>query len=128
EDRAGSELRKHLTRTRLDLRREVDEVVVGESLPRERRWLRWERLRRRRALAGHVARRHRSLLDRPNRRAARSIEDEDEARLRGHGDDVALRAGDTDGAEHGRRGKIVVPEPGVHCLKVPDLLSRARVE
>ena len=71
-----------LLRLGLELRREVDQIVVGHALLIECRRLRRNRLRRRIPLAGHVALRHRLLDDRPDRLAGDAIEDEDVRLLR----------------------------------------------
>ena len=63
-------------------------VGFGELQPRERRRLGRKRLGRRRLLAGHVALRHRPLLDRPDRLARDAIEDIQQSELRGLRDDV----------------------------------------
>src|SRR5688572_3820168 len=53
----------NLLRFRLQLRREVDQIGLGDTLLIEGRWLRRNRLRRRIPLAWHVALRHGALVN-----------------------------------------------------------------
>src|SRR5450432_2708345 len=82
----------------------------------------------RRALAGNARRRHRLLLDRPHRLAGDAIEHIDKSLLcyLRHRLDRLSRHGDIDQVECGRR--IVIPQPVMNELIVPDLLARRRVE
>ena len=107
---------------------EVDHVVLGEGLLRERRRLRGEGLSLGGPFAGDVARRDRAVLDGPDRLAGHPVEDVDEAGLRGGGDRVDLLAVHVDGQQGGRRRQVVVPEAVLHGLEVPDPLAGARVE
>src|SRR5262249_34308419 len=110
------------------LRREVDDVVLGDALPIERRRLRWEGLRRRCFLAGHCGLRNGSLLDRPHRSAGHAVEHVDESLLAHLGDEFDDGAVYSDVDQIWRRGRVIVPEPVVHHLKVPDPLTGTGVE
>ena len=75
-----------LERLRAQLRREVDEVVLGDVRARVRRRLGHERLRLRRLLAVHRRLRHRLLFDRPDRLTGDAVEHVEPALLGRHGD------------------------------------------
>ena len=118
--------RDDLERLAPQLRREVDEVVLGHALPVVRRRLGRERLRRRVPLAGHVALRHGPLLDRPKRPARHAIEHVEERLLRRLRDGFHGPAVD-DGVEQDRRARDVeVPDAVMHELVVPLALAGVR--
>ena len=87
-----------------------------------------ERLRRPGLLAGHVALRHRTLLDRPERLAGHAVEHIQEtglARVR-HGVDAAAVV--AHGDELRRRHVVEIPEIVMHGLEMPEPFAGARVE
>src|SRR5688572_9708377 len=104
------------------------EIGFGNSVGGERRRFYRKRLCRRGFLAGYVARRHRTLLDRKEGLSRLAIQDKNEARLREHdyGRHVASIAPNVD-EEWGRR-QIVVPKIVVHGLELPLQLPRLRVQ
>src|SRR5258705_8815081 len=94
----------------------------------ERRGLRRNRLRLRRALAGNARGRRRLLLDRPHRLAGNAIEHIDEGlfgHLRDRLDALSLN-GDVDQVRRGRR--VVIPQTVMDELIVPDLLAGRNVK
>ena len=115
-------------RLRPQLRREVDQVVDGDPLQIERRRLRREGLRGGVPLARHVPPRDRPLLDRPDRLARDPVEHVGErllARLRDR-PDLAAVDGDVEQVAGG--GEVVVPQPVVDRLEVPDPLAGLGVD
>ena len=128
EDRAAAVLVEDRHGAAFQLRRKIEQVAEGHLLPRERPRECGHRLRRRRALAGHVALRHGALHDGPDGRARDAVEYVDPRRLRGHGHDVAWLSLPGNGGQHRRGGKIVVPQPVMHDLVMPHSAARARVE
>ena len=128
EHRAGDEILRDVARPRLELRRVVDQIRVGDALAVEGWRLGRKRLRRRRALAGHVRLRNRPLLDRPHRLAVRAVEHEQEAvlvRLHHRLDSAAV---DGDVAEHRRADVVPFPEVVMNRLEVPHALAGLRIE
>ena len=117
-----------LQRLGLQLRREVDEVLVGHALLIEGGRLARDRLRRRIPLAGHVALRHRPLLDRPHRLAVGAIEHVDERLLRHLRQRLDAAAVHGDVGEHRRGRQVVVPQAVMDDLEVPDALAGPGVE
>ena len=111
-----------------DLGRVVDEVVGGASDALVRRRLGRERLRRRQLLARHLGRRHRTLLEAPDRRAGVAVERVEDRLLRGL--EHARYPSATHGHVHGdrRRRRVVVPHVVMHHLVVPDALPCLHVE
>ena len=103
-------------------------VRLGELQPRKRRRSRGKRLRRRRLLAGHVALRHRPLLDRPDRLARHAIEHIQQAELRGLRDDVDRLAVVLHGQQLRTGDEIVVPQIVMQQLVMPEALAGAQVE
>ena len=79
-------------------------------------------------LAGHVGRRRRPLLDWPDGLARHAVEREDEALLRHlrHRVDSAAVDGDVEQIRRGRR--VVVPQPVMHELVVPDAFTGLGIE
>ena len=128
EDRPAAVLCEHLARATREFRREVDQVVRGDSLARERRRQRRHRLRWRGAFTRDITRRHRAFDNRPDRLPCHAIEHIDPRRLRRHGDDIAWPAVPRDGGQHRRRGQIIVPQSVMHDLIVPHATSGARIE
>ena len=79
-------------------------------------------------LAGHVAGRDRALLDRPYRLAGDAVEDVGERLLAGLRQGLDLASVDGDVEQVGRGREVVVPQPVVHRLEVPDALARLAVD
>ena len=121
-------MRKRGLRLRLQLRSEIEGIVQRHALLAEWRRRRGNGLRGPRLFALDVARRHRTLLDRPHRRAGNAIEDEREALLRELDDGVDALAVDGDRDEVRRRRGVVVPDAVVRDLEVPLPLAGRRVE
>ena len=121
--------RNDVDRLLADLRREVDQVLLAHALDVERRRLGRKRLGLRRALAGHAGGRHRPLLDRPHRFAGDAVEHVDEGLL-GHLRHRLDRACPSTvmSIRLGAAGGVVVPQPVMDELVVPDLLAGRRVE
>ena len=113
---------------RPELRREVDQVVLHESLAVEGRRLRRERLGRRQSLPWDPRAGHGPLFDRPHRLPGTAIEDVEEAGLRGLHDGVDPLPVDRDLAEGRRADRVPFPDVVAHRLKVPDPLARSGVE
>jgi hypothetical protein len=128
EDRTVHVLTEGLNRFLSQLRAEVDQIVDGDALAIERRRLGREWLGRRVPLAGDRALRDRSLLDRPDRLARRAIEHVREGLLRHDGDRLDRPAVHHEINEQRRRRRVVVPQPVMHELEVPDPLSRLGIE
>ena len=80
------------------------------------------------ALAGHVGRRHRPLLDRPHRLAGDAIEHVDEGLLGDLRDRLDALAVDGDVDQVGRGRQVVVPQAVMDDLEVPDPLAGRHVE
>src|SRR5258707_336908 len=80
----------------LQRRREIERIVERHALFADGRRLRGKRLRRPRVLACDIARRHRTLLDRPDRLAGHAIEHEGKALLRQLDDGVDAAAVNAD--------------------------------
>jgi hypothetical protein len=95
---------------RAQLRREVDEVLLRRALQIERRRLGRDRLRRRRALAGHVRLRHGALDDRPHGFARRAIQHVRVRLFRDLHERFDRSAVDRDVHEDRRRGRVEVPQ------------------
>ena len=128
EERTGAVLAEDRERLGAQLRGQVDEVVLVETLALEGRRAGGKRLRRRGLLARHVRRGHGPLFQRPDRLARPAVEDEGEAVLghlrdRGKRGPVAFQVD-----QDGRRRHVVVPQVVAHELLVPDALARAAVE
>src|SRR5882757_2036875 len=107
----------------MDLRREIDQVLVTPALEVERCGLGRKRLGRRGALTRHRGSRHRTFLDRPHRFSGEAVENVGEGLfgyLRNRLDAFAID-GDVDQIGRGRR--IVVPETVMNELIVPNFLS-----
>ena len=107
---------------------EINQIADGDPLLRERRRLGGKRLGGRVPLSGHITRCHRTLLDRPDRLAGHAVEHVGEALLADDRDrlDVAAVHGDVDQVR--RRREVVVPDPVMHRLKVPDAFAGPGVE
>ncbi len=118
--------RELLAARREMLRSRRVEVLLAEALRHQRRRRARERLRRPAALARHVARGERPLLDREERRAGLAVEHEHEAALGGLRHRVARAALALERDQDRRRGEVVVPEIVVDGLEVPAQLARAR--
>ena len=127
-ERAHPEVLHRLPRHRADLRREVDEVVLGDT-PGIRTARAWSETAASAPRARRARRRgHGPLLDRPDRLAGHAIEREDEPLLGDLRDRLDSLAVDGD-VEQVRRGRqVVVPQPVVHELVVPDALAGLDVE
>ena len=99
------------------------QVVRGVADAPHRRRLDRERLRRPGRLAGHVARRHRPLLDAVDRLAGLAVQDVEVAGLGGHpeGRDRTVLARNVEQGR--RRRRIGVPQVVVNRLEVPDVLA-----
>ena len=128
EDRADVVIRHERLGLGAELGGEVDQVVDGHALPLERRRPGGERLRRRVPLAGDVSRRHRPLLDRPDRLARGAVEHEEEALLRRLGERLDGPAVHRDVREDRCARQVPVPDVVVHRLEVPPSLARLDVE
>ena len=119
EERAVVEPPQLLQRTPPQLRREIDQILLGCALQVERLRPCRKRLGRRRPLAGHGRSRHGALLDRPDRLAGGAVEDVGECLLAGLDDRLYRAAVDGDVGEHRRGGEVVVPQSVVHRLEMP---------
>ena len=117
-----------LQRLLVNLRRQVDQVLVERTLDIERRRLGGKRLGRRRALARNAGGRHRALLDRPYRFPGHAVEHIGESLLRHLRDGLDALAvdGDVDQVRRGRR--IVIPQAVMNELIVPDLAAGRDIE
>ena len=103
-------------------------VVDGDALEIERRRLRRKRLRRGVPLSGHVARRHRPLFYGPDRLAGHPVEHIGERLLARLGDRLDLASVDGDVDQIACRRKVVVPEPVMDRLEMPDALAGLGVD
>ena len=128
EERPVDVLAKDVERLLPELGREVDDVVDRHSLLVERRRLGREGLRRRVRLARHVAARYRPLLDRPYRLTGDTVEDVRERLLADDRDRLDLATVNPDVYEVGSRRKVIIPQPVMNRLEVPDALAGLRVE
>ena len=90
----------------------------------ERRRFHRKRLRRPRRFAGHVALRHRTLVETEDRLAGDAIEDEEQRHLRHHRDSGNRAAVPFDVDQRGRGGQIEIPE----IMMQPFQLARVRIE
>ena len=120
---AHIEAAQDLDRLLLQLRRQVDDVVLGQAERVQRGGPGRERLGRRELLARHYGRRHRTLLDRPDRLAGLAVEGEGHALFGGlnrHRHFLAVD-GDVDQDRHVRQ--VVVPDRVMDRLEVPDPLA-----
>ena len=131
--RRGEQGPQHQSLHRLSGRRpqlgsEVDQVVLGDALPVERRRLGGKRLGRRGPFARHDRLRHRTLLDRPDGLAGLAVEHVEERRLAGLHHRPDAPAVDGDVAEGRRAHGVVLPHVVVHHLEVPHPLAGGRVE
>jgi hypothetical protein len=131
--RVDAARRLHLLEHRQALGR-VRLVHAGEIVAPDRRdahertWLRRERLRRRRLLAGHRALRHGALLDLEEGLAGHAIEDEHQPHLRELHDGRNRAALARDVHEDRLRGRIEIPDVMVDELRVPAARARGRIE
>ena len=94
---------------------------------RERRRLERERLRLRRALERHFARRHGTLLDAINRLAGDPVEQEQQAGLVDHRHGGNRLAALLDVEKRWRGREVGIPDVVVHDLEVPQVLAGVRV-
>ena len=94
----------------------------------ERRRFHRKRLRRPRRFAGHVALRHRTLVETEDRLAGDAIEDEEQRHLRHHRDSGNRAAVPFDVDQRGRGGQIEIPEIMMDELLEPFQLARVRIE
>ena len=107
---------------------EVNERVHRHPLTLEGRRLGGKRLRRRAALTWHRRLRHRTFLDRPDRFARHAVEHIGEPLLAHLRDRFDIPAIDRDVDQRRRRRKVVVPQPVVHHLKMPDPLTGGGIQ
>src|SRR5689334_20998901 len=117
-----------LERLSLQFRREVDEIVIAQTLRLEGRGPRGKGLCRSGLFAWHIRLRYALLFDRPDGLAGHAVEYECKAALRNLRDGWNPAAFDGDIDEHGRRGQIVVPDVVVQSLEMPHTLSSGSVE
>ena len=103
---------------------EIPDVVRRQSLARERRRFRRQRLRRPCLLAFEIRRFDGLLFDRKKRVAGLTVEDEDMARFRNLRNSVDA----VDSNQVGWCRKIPIPNVVMDELIVPDPLARASVE
>lgn len=120
--------RDDVERLLVQLRREIDQVLVAQTLDIDRRRPRRKRLGFSGTFAGNTGGRDRTLLDRPNWLAGQTIEDVNEGLLGDlrHRLDAASVDGDVD--QIGRCRRVVVPQAMVDELVVPYLPAGRRVE
>src|SRR6185369_9210311 len=104
------------------------DVLLSERLPCERRNLHREGLRLRRHLAGHIALRHRALLDREHRLSGLPFEDVDESEFARLRDDVDVAAVLLQREQLRRLRQVVVPQIVMHELVMPEALAGPRIE
>ena len=121
EHRPEDEFLRDLERFGPELRREVDQVVLGHPLAVEGRRPGGERLRLRQLLARHGgAPFDRAFLDRPHLFAGGAVEDVGEGGLRDLGNGLDQPAADDD-VDQVRGGRdVVVPDAVMDGLEVPD--------
>src|SRR5688572_23229290 len=112
----------------LQLRREVDDVIRAQPLFCERRGLLRERLRRGRTFARHITRRHGSLDDWPEWFTPRTLEHVGEARLTEQRHTIDWPAVARHTEQHGSRGRIIIPQPVMYGLEMPDAFAGTCVE
>src|SRR6478672_4684912 len=112
----------------LQIRREVDQIVFGDTCSRIRRRLRWNRLRRRGFFARHCRLRNRTLGYRPHWLTGNPIEHVQIAffcRQRARLDPTAVYS---DVGQQRRRRQVVVPDWMVSDLEVPLPLASLDVD
>ena len=104
------------------------EIVAGDRILCQRLGFDRERLRWGRLLAGHVAFRHRALLDVEDRLAGDAIERKHQSGLvdDDHGGHQLSVAAQVD--EKRRRLGVIVPDVMMHELKVPEILASVRID
>src|SRR5439155_9860669 len=111
---------------RAELGGEVDQVIGRDALLIECGRLRRNRLRRRIPLARRVSRQNGTLDNRPDRTPRDAVEDVRERLLGYLCDGLDSPAVDGDIDQDRSRSEVVVPEPMMDGLKVPDALSGLR--
>ena len=104
-------------------RRKIDQIVGAQTLLFKGARPRGLRLRRRRLFVEGLRSGHRHFVDRPHGVARLAVEDVDKALFSGlcHRFDLFAVYGDVH--QYGCRGRIVVPQPVVDELVVPDALA-----
>ena len=126
-DRAEHPLLDHPESFRLQLRREIDHIVLGEPCQIEWRRLGRNRLRRRGVLTRNGRLWNRPLFDRPHGLTGHPVEHEYPRQLAGLDDRLDSLPVDRDIRKRGAQ-RIHVPQIVVGQLKVPDALPGLRVE
>ena len=119
---------KFFQRPLMGLGGSVGKQVVRKKLPRVRRREDGKRLFGGGNFARHRAGRILVILDRKERRSVASIEEIDKTLFRGLRHRVNVFSIALYGEEHGRGGKIPVPNIMTDGLKMPDSLSRLRIQ
>jgi hypothetical protein len=117
-----------IARLLMNLRRGVVQIVVSHALNVERRRFGGKWLRPGGAFAGDARGRHRPFLDRPHRLAGDAVENIDEGLLGHLRDRLDALSADADIDQIGRGRRVVIPQPVMHELIVPDLLAGRRIE
>ena len=112
----------------MQLRCEVDQIVLADALAINRWRFAWEGLCQRGLLAWNVGLWNGFLLDRPHGCAGHAIEDIQETSLVGSKDRLDPFTVDCDITEYRRRRRVVIPEIVMHHLKVPHQLTVLRIE
>ena len=129
EDRPQPEAIDSLDRHLSNLRREIDQVVKRHALVVKRGRLRRKRLCRRRYVARDVGLlRDGPFLDRPDRLAGDAVEGIDEALLADLGNGLDVTPVDRDVHQIWMGREVVVPEPVVNSLEVPQALAGLDVD
>jgi hypothetical protein len=128
--RSESELLHLRLRRGLQLRSQIERVVERHPLFCERGRSGRDRLLLPRLLAGHVARRHRPLLNGPDRLAGHAIEHERPAHLRELDDRIDPPTGDGDRDEVRRRRQVAairIPSFDPSACATPSAAARRRL-
>ena len=112
-------------RGRVGRRHEIGRLI-GDASHRGR--LDRERLARIGRLPGDVAVRHRAFLDAEDRLAALAVQDVQIARLGGHAEGRDGAPVLLDVEQHGRRGRVGIPQIMADRLEVPAVLAGLRVD
>jgi hypothetical protein len=112
----------------VQLRREVDDIVLCDSLSIKRSGLGWKGLGPGCFLAGHSRLGTGSLFDGPYRLARDAIEDIAEALLAHLGDSLHRLSVHANINQIGCRWEVIVPQPVMGHLKVPNAMAGPRIE